>query len=248
MPGLKCVGDVYLGPLDAAGASLGFYPIGNATLFSITEGGTTQSRTSKGKTTFGQALDVIVNKTVANYALNIDNLQRMNLAMALMGADAAFLQAAQVDTGVQVSAILDRWLFVGFKGCTTITAKIGAVDMVIDENIFLDLETGMVKIIAGGTADASPGDTVDLVVNAPEQGGYELEGGRIPETHCAIFINGRNQANQHDVHVLAYDALMIPTSAVDFLSDDFVNVGFGGPLKTPEGYDHPYKVTDVLLA
>ena len=85
MSGLLCAGDVYLDRLDANGNSTGLRKIGNATRFAINEPSERQQRTGRGRDNYGQVLDDVAIKQPSTIALTLDEVDKTNLAFALLG-------------------------------------------------------------------------------------------------------------------------------------------------------------------
>src|ERR1700756_424199 len=94
MSGLILAGDLYLDLLDAAGNRTGFLPAVNCTQFAITEPSDLKQRVSRGKSTFGQALDTIGIKKPSTIDVTIDENTKEVFAMNLLGAISGLTKSA----------------------------------------------------------------------------------------------------------------------------------------------------------
>ena len=85
MSGFLGSGDMYVDRLADDGTSSGFVLAGNATQFAIQEETETKERISTGRETYGQALDTASIKKPAKISITMDEINKENLAMALLG-------------------------------------------------------------------------------------------------------------------------------------------------------------------
>ena len=85
MSGFLGSGDLYMDRLADDGSSNGYILAGNATQFAIEEETETKERISTGRETYGQALDTASIKKPAKLSITLDEINKENLAMALLG-------------------------------------------------------------------------------------------------------------------------------------------------------------------
>lgn len=90
--------------------------------------------------------------------------------------------------------------------------------------------------------DLSEEDTVTVTLDADATSGYTVTGSTKPTIRCKLVLDGRNKVTGEAVKVTVKQALISPTEAVSFISEEFVSVGFEGSLETPDGDTSPYNV------
>ncbi len=110
MSGFLGSGDLYLDRLADDGSSNGFILAGNATQFAIQEETETKERISTGRDTYGQALDTASIKKPAKISVTLDELNRENLAMALLGEVADLSQGAGTGEVETITAKLGKFV------------------------------------------------------------------------------------------------------------------------------------------
>ena len=104
MSGFLGSGDLYMDRLAEDGTNTGFVLTGNATKFAIQEESETKERISTGRDTYGQALDTASIKKPAKVTITLDELNKENLAMALLGDVVALNQGAGSNENETVTA------------------------------------------------------------------------------------------------------------------------------------------------
>ena len=97
MSGFLGSGDLYMDRLADDGSSNGFILAGNSTQFAIEEETETKERISTGRDTYGQALDTASIKKPAKISITLDEINKENLAMALLGEVADLSQGSGTD-------------------------------------------------------------------------------------------------------------------------------------------------------
>jgi hypothetical protein len=63
-----------------------------------------------------------------------------------------------------------------------------------------------------------------------------------------MMLDGENFADQSEVSVDVWEAVLAPQTGVDFLADDFATLDLNGTLNTPEGKTSAYEVNTDLTS
>lgn len=134
-------------------------------------------------------------------------------------------------------------------GGTTVTdgtvtwVDMGLIDMVLHTDFDVHYRLGMLRPLAGGSIDA--GDVLLVDYDHSAVSGNRIKGATQPTIKARLVLDGQNFVDGKDNRVEIYEAQLKPTSAVDFLADDFTALTLEGTLVTPVGYDHPFKVDQL---
>ncbi len=249
MAGLLFAGDLYMDKYDENGNPTGLVQVGNATKCAITESSDIKTRTSRRKATYGQPLDTVAVHKPSTVEITVDELDKVNLALALLGRDAALsIQAAtdQVRTFDMAATRKGVWLELGRfpLDASGVTVADGASAAVAAEAWEINADLGLILFKEG--APATGNVTVTFDVRAAS--GFTIAGSARPTIKARVVLDGVNLADQARCKLEIHEAVLTPTSAVDFLAADFSSVGFKGNTNTPAGKAAPYDVTYFTIA
>jgi hypothetical protein len=242
MAGLLGSGDLYINR-KVDGVSQGLLLIGNATQFEITESSEVKERTSKQRETYGQVLDTVYIKQPTMVKIALDEMNKDNLAMALLGSVATFseTEGAVVGESVTVGA-LGNWVNVSASSLTsdavTVKDETDTTTYVEGTDYEVNKRLGMIRPLAGG--GISQGDVILVSYTGADVTGSVISGAVQPQIEAEIMLDGRNLADGTPMQVMVDRAVMAPTSPVDFLSDDWTTLELEGRALTVEGKTSPY--------
>lgn len=245
MSGLLCAGDVYLDRLDANGNSTGLRKIGNATRFAINEPSERQQRTGRGRDNYGQVLDDVAIKQPSTIALTLDEVDKTNLAYALLGDTSAINVTGASVTDESIVAHDGAWSSLDFRNIddqtpVTATGEGGSPSYTEGTDFEIDHRLGLFRPIAGGSI--TDGDTVLVSYSYLDATGSKVSGGVQPQIRARVFLDGKNLADGSDILVNVDEARITPDSEVDFLSSEFVPLSMTGSMKLLDGKAAPYTV------
>ncbi len=128
MSGYLGSGDLHMDRLEEDGSSSGFVLVGNATQFAITEETETKERISTGRNTYGQALDTASIKKPAKITITLDEMNKENLAMALLGDVSVLKKGAGTGVSEMVPAKSGKFLELGKGNLASANFKVEAND------------------------------------------------------------------------------------------------------------------------
>jgi hypothetical protein len=251
MAGILFAGDLYLDRFDENGNSTGLVQVGNATMFKITESSDIKTRPSRMKATYGQPLDTVAVHKPAELEISVDELDKANLALALLGKDAALaVQASANQTKTFDMAAVEKgvWLELGRfpidAAGVTVTDGAEPPAAVAPSKYEINADLGMIKF----AEDAPNAGNVTVTFDVLAASGFTIDGSARPTIKARAILDGVNLADQARCKVEVYEAVLTPSSAVDFLAAEFGSVGFKGNTNTPAGKTAPYVVTYLRIA
>jgi len=124
-----------------------------------------------------------------------------------------------------------------------ITNADGSTTYVSGTDYELDSAPGMVKILADG--NITEGQALDVVYDYAAITGTKMEGGGNPTIKGRLKMDGENLATGERIELDIYEAQIVPTGGVDFMSEDFVNIPLEGRIITPTGNTTGYDVVTI---
>lgn len=247
MSGLLCAGDLYIDRFDEDGNPTGLRQVGNATRFEINEPSETQQRTGRGRGNYGQVLDEVAIKQPGTLGITLDEVDKANLAIALLGDTAAIDVTAGSVTDEEVTAgtpggrvalansnLDDQGTITVTDDGETPTSYTAGTDYEVDNRL------GHIIVLEGG--DISAGDTLLVSYDFLARSGSQVSGGVQPQIRAKLFLDGRNLADGKPIRVTVDEARLRPDGAVDFLSAAFVPLTMTGSMKLLAGKTAPYTV------
>jgi hypothetical protein len=245
MSGLLCAGDLYIDRLTEAGVSTGMLSVGNATRFEITESAERVQRIGRGRTNYGQVLDEVAIKQPGTLGITLDEIDRTNLATALLGEAADIDISAGTFTDVEVTAHLGKRSHIGYRNVLTgpapvVTNEAGDTTFAVDDDYTIDHRLGDIIPVDGGAI--SEGATIKVSGSNGAVTGAKISGGVKPQINAKLVLDGKNLADGKPVIVTVDEATITPDGAVDFLSSEFSELGLTGSMRLLEGQDAPYTV------
>lgn len=242
MSGLLCAGDVYIDRLTDGGASTGLRKIGNATLLSLQESTETVQRTSRQRATYGQALDTVQVKQPTQLAITLDEIDRENLAFALLGEAATQTITGASVTDEEVTAKLDRWVPLAHRDVSAVVVQdeTDTTTYVAGTDYELNARLGWIRAIPGGAIAENAVLHVDYAYASATIA--KVAGATKPTIRAKLILDGKNLANGDQIIVTIDETTLTPNSAVDFLSAEFVSLEMTGTPKTLDGQTSPYTV------
>lgn len=245
MSGLICAGDVYFNRLDVAGTPTGLTLLGNTTQFAIQESTDQKLRTSKGRSTYGQALDAVYVKKPSEITIAADEMDAANLALGLLGTVSALSQTAATVASESVTpAVLDVFvpLANGNVSAVVVTDTAGATSYTEGTDYLVNASVGMIKPLSTGTIVAAA--ELKVSYTAGVISGSSIGGGSQPTVKGGLILDGVNLANQKPIIIRVDQAVLTPNKAIDFLASDFAGLDLKGILQTLAGKTSPYTVEE----
>ena len=215
-----------------------------ATKFEVKPNVELKEMSSRGRSTYGQVIESVALPQPADFTLELPEVNKESLAIALLGTESAINQTAGTLTDAPVTVTSkDTWLSLGkqnitaglvVKDATGVTTYVMGVDYVLNNRM------GWIKILPGSVIVK---DAVIEVTGAyGAVGGTLIRGATNSQIRAKFRLDGVNFADQLPVIVDVWEAVISADSAFDFLSNDFASISLPGRLKTPTGKTEPFQV------
>lgn len=199
--------------------------------------------TSRGKNTYGQVIESVALQQPADLTVDLPEVNKESLAIALLGTTAALSQTAGSLAAEQVNAVLDGWVPLSkakWSADPTVTNEDATVTYVLGEDYIVNRDLGWIKALTGGAITANQVIEVSVAYGAIT--GTEVRGATSADVRARFKLDGKNQADQAPCIVTVHEVVVAADSAFDFLADDFNNVSLPGRMKTPVGFTEPFTV------
>ena len=200
--------------------------------------------TSKGRNTYGQVIESVAIPQPADLTVDLPEVNKESLAIALLGTVAAVSQTAGTltDEAVTVTA-LDAWLPTSKASFTTMSVKTSAnVVLTEGEDYVVDKQLGWVKILATNDNGVAAASSIKVSGSYAATTGNEIKGMTNAQLRAKFKLVGKNFADDLPYVATVHEAIIAADSAFDFLQDDFASVSLPGRMKTPTGFTEPFTV------
>lgn len=205
---------------------------------------------SKGRNTYGQVIETATIPQPADLTIELPEVNKETLAIALFGTTAVISQVAGTwATAIDVTTKHGVWAPLPKASILTLVVKdpTATTTYVEGEDYLLNKEMGWIKPLSTGAIDAT--EIVKITGTYDDQTGTEIKGITTSDVRVKAVLHAKNFAEQ-DAHsvVTVYEAVIAADSAFDWLADDFNTVSLTGRMKTPAGMDAPFTVRMIDAA
>lgn len=242
--GFLGAGDVYIERI-VAGVAQGLKGPFYADKFQIKPNVDVKELVSKGRNDYGQTLESVALQKPADFTLELKEVNKDSMALALLGSQASVSQGSGTLTDFEVTTKADCWVSVSKESLgSTVTVKdkaTGLITYVENTDYVLNRTLGLVKALSTGAIAADQHITVSCSYSAVS--GTIINGVTSADVRARFVFDGINQADGLPCIVEVYEGVIAANSAFDFLSNDFANVSLPGKMKTPTGKSQPFTVT-----
>lgn len=240
--GFLGAGDLYIAR-QVGGVYLDYEGPFEATKFEIKPNVEIKEQVSKGRATYGQVIETVAIPKPAQLTVDLAEVNKTSIALALLGTAAALAQGSGTLTAEVVVAKLGSWkplTKAALTGATTVTNSGATVTYVDGVDYLVNKQLGWIKALAGGAiADA---ESVKVSSAYAAITGTEIKGQTETQVRAKFKLDGKNFADDLPVIVTVHEAVIAADSAFDFLANDFNTVSLPGRMKTPTGYTEPFTV------
>lgn len=166
------------------------------------------------------------------------------LAAVFLGDAVDMTGTAGTISAENVTAVLDKFVDLAMPGggvssvvvtdVTDVTTYAEGTDYVINTRL------GMLQALSTGAITA--GDVLHVSYDYAAESGQRITGATQAMVKVKLRLDGKNVEDGTDVQVNVFEALIKPSSPIDFLAEDFAEVQFEGDLLTPAGKSWPFEV------
>lgn len=215
-----------------------------ATKFEVKPNVELKEMSSRGRSSYGQVIESVALPQPAEFTLELPEVNKESLSIALLGTESAINQIAGTLTAAPVTVTSkDTWLNIGKQNITaglTVKDATGVTTYVMGTDYVLNNRMGWIKILHGSTIAAA--DTIKVTGAYGAVGGTLIRGATNSQIRAKFRLDGVNFADQLPVIVDVWEAIISADSAFDFLSNEFASISLPGRLKTPTGKTEPFQV------
>ena len=244
--GFVGAGDLYISRYNPATAAFeGFKGPFEATKFEIKPSADVKELTSKGRSTYGQVLETVALAKPAEFSLEMPEVNKESLSLALMGTPTSMAQSSGTwaDSAVVVTA-KDVWLDLGKKDVAeagfVVTNSAGTTTYMLGTDYEVNYKMGWLRVKPASTIAAS--ETLKIDGSYAAVSGTKIDGATQAQVRMQLRLHGVNMADGLPVLVDVWEAVVSADAAFDFLADDFARLALPGRLKTPVGRTSPFEV------
>lgn len=237
-------GDLYIARYDA-GAFLDYEGPFECGKFEIKPNVELKELVSKGRSTYGQVIESVPIPKPADLSVELREVNKQALAIALLGTTVALTQAAATVIDEVVTAKLDYWKQLSKvrinANTVVVTNSAATVTYVEGTDYIVNYNLGWIKALsAPGTITEAQSLKVDFACLLVS--GTEIRGATQTSVRAKFKLDGVNYADDLPCIVTVHEAIIAADSAFDFLGDDFNTVSLPGRMKTPAGFITPFTV------
>jgi len=235
-------GNTYIDLLNADGTSTGFDLVGNATKLEIQAESEIKEQTSKGLDDYGQVIASVVLPKPSKLKVALNQLDKTVLSMAFLGAAEEINEGAGTIADEAITAKLGKYVDLSRRNLTAESVVVkddgDATTYLEGTDYEVQYRLGMIKALSGGAIAAD--DVLHVSAAYPAESGYKVRGAVQPTIRIAIRMDGENLTNGKQGILTVNKAQIKPSSAIDFLADDFSALELEGILLTPTGKTEPF--------
>lgn len=241
--GFLGAGDLYMARY-ISGAWESFKGPFECTKFEIKPNIELKEMTSKGKSTYGQVIESVALQQPADFTVDLAEVNKDSLAIALLGTTSALAQASGTLADHAVTAKLDAWVDIGKAAlsATGVTVKndAGSTTYIEGTDYLLNRDLGWIKALTGGAI--TDAQVVEISGGYAAISGTVIDGASTADLRVRFKLDGKNQVDQSPCIVSVHEVVIAANTAFDFLADNFNTVSMPGRMKTPSGYTSPFTV------
>ena len=202
--------------------------------------------TSKGRNTYGQVIESVAIPQPADLTVDLPEVNKESLAIALLGTVAAVSQSAGSLSGHSVTVTaLDTWIALPHASFTTLTATTSGgspANLTEGEDFIVDRQLGWIKVLSTNNNGIVAGGSILVSGSYSATTGSEIRGATNAQLRARFKLVGKNFADDLPYQVTVHEAVIAADSAFDFLQDDFASISLPGRMKTPAGFTEPFTV------
>ncbi len=243
-------GDLYINRTDpVTGLKLGRAGPFECGKFEIKPNTDLKEQTSRGKTTYGQVIESVAIQRPADLSVQLNELDKDGLTLALLGTNVAWSQTSGSITAEAIVAVFDKWVSLSKTNFAVagfiVTHTSGTPTYTLGTDYDVNYRLGMVRVKSTGAI--LNGATVKVTGNYSASAGTRISGATQAQVRAEFVLDGVNFADNLPCICTVWEAVMAPDTGFDFLSDGFGNIMLKGRLKTPTGKTEPFQV-DLLTS
>ena len=223
-------GDLNIDVFDADGNLTGERDVGNASVFAAgTPSVEKKELTGSRRSNYGTTIKSIITKNTQEFNITLTDVNKRNLALAMLGEDSVYTQTAGDNTASpeNVTAVLDKWVKMSkrnldpenppvVKDVTDTTTYVEDTDYVIDYTVG--------RIIALSTGDIDDADVLHVGNTWLSHTGYIVSAAENLTIEARLRLIMDDQASTRSGEVIIYKAQIEPAGDLSWITEDFTTI------------------------
>lgn len=231
--GFLAEGNLKFGLLASDGVTpIGYYSSKNTTTFSYNPGApTVKQRISKGIGVYGQIKDQVAVPKPSELTLGFDTIDAQGIGTICRGDTTSLsVTGATVAAATFAVAVLDLYVPIGTQrfitaGSVTVTNTGATTTYVEGDDYDVDYSLGLIIFYSIGAIAVG---NIKVAYAYGTYGGTLINAEKFTQLNMQIHFDGKNLANGKYLDVYIPKAVMAPSKAIDFMSEDFAVAELGG--------------------
>lgn len=190
---------------------------------------------TKDKGKYGNISASVAIAKPADFSVTITEVAGPALAAAMQGSASSLNEPSGSVTDEAVTAILGRFVKLAFRNIAvtgfSVKNSAGTVTYVMGTDYSVNYAMGFIEVLTTGAIADAAALKVSYTHNAVT--GIKIDGGTVPQVKGELFLDGTNLVDGRPLQVRIWDATLTADGAVDFMSDNFVELKMKGRVSTP---------------
>jgi hypothetical protein len=239
-------GDLYINRYNPATAAFeGFKGPFEASKFEIKPNVELKELASRGRSSYGQVIESVPVPQPADFTVELPEVNRETLSLALLGVQSALNQGSGTWTNAPIVVTAkDVWLDLGKRNVTAAGFQVqdatNTTTYVLGTDYEINYAMGWLKIKPASAIAAAA--TLEVSGAYAAVSGALVKGAIESQIRAQFRLHGKNMADGLPCIVDVFEAVIAADAAFDFLADDFNTVSMPGRMKTPAGKDSPFTI------
>ena len=243
--GFLGAGDLYIARYNPATAQFdAFKGPYEATKFEIKPNVELKEMSSRGRETYGQVLESVALPRPADFTLDLAEINKESLTLALLGEQSTFNQGSGTFVDSPIVVQKGSWSELPYQNLAeaglTVKSADGLTTYVLGTDYEINYWRGEVKALGTGAITAAQSIKVTAAASAID--GTQIAGGTRPQIRIHALFEGINQVDGKEIECEAWEAVATSDAGFDFLASDFGGIELKGTLVIPAGKSEPYVV------
>ena len=243
--GFLGAGDLYIDRYDAAlQAFVGEAGPYECVKLEIKPNSDIKEMASKSKAAYGTVVESVPVPKPSELTVELGEVDRVGLAMALFGKIATLTVGAGTMTAEAFVAKKGFWVQTSKRNLVAagllLTNTGATVTYVLGTDYLVNYVLGTIKVLAGSAI--VDGASLKLTGTSNAIDGTTIQGSTETQVRARFRLDGVNFVDQSPCIVTIYEAVLTPDKAFDFLQDNFATISLKGRMKIPTGFLVPFIV------
>ena len=243
MKSLLACGDLYFSRI-VNGVYQGFVKVGIASSMAVKPNSTLKEQISKSCANYGQVEESVAIPAPTEITISVGDLNKQNLAIQFLGTSIDNLVTAGTVTSAPFTVQkLGNVAVLPHKNISNLAVKDTGASITYTLGTDYELNNataGLITPLVGGAI--TDNQVLEVSYDYTAMKSATIKGGTESQIKVGIMLVGKNLVDGKGLTLNVWRTTLAPTSAVDFLSDDFVKMELSGKAEIVDGKDEPFSV------